>query len=174
MHKRRVGGSALEGKQPVQVCTVCHDAFWAKDPSLSKFSLANCLWLGRHPPLFRNAPIGHQLLLALGRVVSTKVYLSSKGVDETSRVAQNSWRHKFLQQGISGNSIVYGNGDINHAMNSFPPSQEVLQETFIAVFTGAETQPVQPLTEEQQEASARAALSRELELQIEGRFRCAS
>ena len=27
MHKRRVGGSTLEGKEPVQVCTVCHDGF---------------------------------------------------------------------------------------------------------------------------------------------------
>ena len=127
MQKRRVGGSALEGKEPVQGCSVCHDACWAKDSILSRFSLANWLWLGRHPPLFRTAPIVHQLLLASGRVASTKVYLAAKLVDESTRVAQNSWMHKFLQH-----------GDINHEMNTFPPSQEVLQETFIAVFTGAE------------------------------------
>ena len=51
------------------------------EPELSKWSLSNLNWLGRHHPLMRDATLGHQLLLALGRVVSTKVYLSSKGVD---------------------------------------------------------------------------------------------
>ena len=73
MHKRRVPDGALKGEVPVCVCRDCRDALWKKIPALPRFSLANFLWLGRHPPLFRLATIGHQLLLALGRVVSTKV-----------------------------------------------------------------------------------------------------
>ncbi len=137
-----------------------------KVPTLSKFSLANCLWLGRHSPLFRDASIGHQLLLALRLVVSTKMYLSSKGPDEVTRQQQNAWRHKFLQQGISGTSIVYGNGKIDQAMSTFPPTAEVLQETFIAVFSGPEKPPTIALTEEQQNECARAAMRREVEFKI--------
>ena len=68
-------------------------------------------------------------------MVSTKVYLSSKGVDESTRQHLQSWRQKFLQQGMSGTAIVYGNFDVSDAMASFPPSAEVLQNTFV-VFCG--------------------------------------
>ena len=139
MHKRRVSAEALLGNEPVEVCSICKEAFWPKHPQLSKFCFANSLWLGRHLPMFRDASLGHQLLLALGRVVSTKVYLSSKGVNQPVRQHAEVWRHKFLQQGINGTAIVYGNGSVDHAMEEFPPSSEVLQDTFAAVFCGPES-----------------------------------
>ena len=113
LHKRRVSAAALPGEAKVWVCTTCHEAFWSKKPYLSKFAFTNYLWLGRHPPMFRDATLAHQLLLALGRVVSTKVYLSSKGVDESVRQGPQTWRQKFLQQGIKGIAIVYGNGKVD-------------------------------------------------------------
>ena len=67
-----------------------------------------------------------------------KVYLSSKGVDERSRQHAETWRQHFLQSGIQGTSIVFGNGSVDEAMDSFPPSAQELQDTFVAVFTGPE------------------------------------
>ena len=108
--------------------------------------------------------LGHQLLLALGRVVSTKIYLSSKGVNQPVRQQMEAWRHKFLQQGISGTAIVYGNGNVDHAMQEFPPSAEVLQDTFAAVFCGPEDGAT---SSAQREATARNAFRREVRLQVE-------
>ena len=99
--------------------------------------------------LFREASLGHQLLLALGRVVSTKVYLSSRGVEETVRQNAKTWRQRFLQSGIQGTGIVFSNGSLDEAMktpmSSFPPSAQEMQDTFVAVFTG----PEQPTVDEQ-------------------------
>ena len=89
---------------------------------MAKHALSNFLWIGRHPPLFRGTSLGHQLLLALGRVVSQKVYLSSTGVEEPVRQHATTWRHRFLQSGIQGTGIVFGNGSLDQAMASFPPS----------------------------------------------------
>ena len=124
MHKRRVTKDHLSGIARAKVCEDCYDAFCKKTkPTLSKWCLSNYHWLGRHLPIFRDATLAHQLLLALGRVVSTKVYLSSKGVDVVTRQHHQSWRKKFLQQGMSGTAIVYGNGSADDAMASFPPGQ---------------------------------------------------
>ena len=35
MDKKYLVGSALKGKDPVQVCSVCHDPCWVKAPTLS-------------------------------------------------------------------------------------------------------------------------------------------
>ena len=176
MHKRRVSARALSGDEEVHVCQCCFDAFRGKSPKLSKVCLANWLWLGRHPPIFRDSTLGHQLLLALGRVVSTKVYLSSKGKDEAVRQAPLTWRQKFLQSGMQGTAIVFGNGSVDDAMRSFPPDDDVFQETFAAVFTGPEhptpeeERILQSTTEEgrlSRERMAREALRRERELEVE-------
>ena len=78
-------------------------------------------------------------------MVSMKVCLSSKGVDERSRQHAETWRQHFLQSGIQGTSIVFGNGSVGAAMASFPPSAQELQDTFVAVFSG----PERPTAEEQ-------------------------
>jgi len=164
MHKRRVSEDHLNGTAKAKVCADCYEAFWKASPTLSKWSLSNYNWLGRHLPIFRDATLGHQLLLALGRVVSTKVYLSSKGVDVVTRQHNQSWRKKFLQQGMSGTAIVYGNGSADDAMASFPPEDDVLQDSFMAVFTGPETDII--LSEAEKEEQARAALRNEKELYV--------
>ena len=99
MHKRRVSKAAIEGTEPVWCCALCFGAYKKESPNqVAKYALSNYLWLGRHLPLFREASLGHQLLLALGRVVSTKVYLSSRGVEETVRQNAKTWRQRFLQR----------------------------------------------------------------------------
>ena len=157
MHKRRVTEEHRNETAEAKVCEDCVEAFWEPTPTLSKWCLSNYNWLGRHPDIFRNATLGHQLLLALGRVVSTKVYLSSKGVDVVTRQHQQSWRKKFLQQGMSGTAIVYGNGSADDAMASFPPDDNVLQDSFMAVFTGPESEVM--LTPEEQEEQQKTSNS---------------
>ena len=164
MHKRRVTEQHLNGTDTAPVCEDCHDAYWKAKPTLCKWALSNYNWLGRHLPLLRDTTLGHQLLLAKGRVVSTKVHLSSKGVDVVTRQHLPSWRKKFLQQGMSGTAIVYGNGSADDAMTSFPPDDNILQDSFMAVFTGPESDVI--LTPEEQEEQARAALRKEVELHV--------
>ena len=175
MHKRRVSAAALRGDEPVHVCSLCHEAFEKSNPQLSNCCLANWMWLGRHPPLLRESTLGEQLLLALGRVVSTKVYLSSKGKDEAVRQGAMTWRQKFLQQGMQGTAIVFGNGSVDDAMRSFPPTPEVLQDSFAAVFTGPESPTreeavaMEGKTEEarkRREQMVRDALRKEVELTV--------
>ena len=167
LHKRRVPPEALTGEVPVRVCTDCRTALWAKRPTVPRLALVNDLWLGRHPPLLRAANLAHQLLLALGRVVSTKLYLSSKGADTAVRQERESWRQKFLQYAIKGTSIVFGNGRADQAMRSFPPEPGVLKETFIAVFAGADEDEGVTLTDEQKQARAVKAMREEIGLQVE-------
>ena len=85
LHRRRVPPEALTGETPVNVCDDCRNALWARRPKVPTLALVNDLWLGRHPPMFRSANLAHQLLLALGRVVSTKLYLSNNGADTAMR-----------------------------------------------------------------------------------------
>ena len=40
---------------------------------------------------------------------------------------------------MQGTAIVFGNGDTSEAVAEFPPSDDVLQDSFVAVFTGPET-----------------------------------
>ena len=65
---------------------------------------------------------------------------------------------------MSGTAIVYGNGSADDAMASFPPEAEVLQDSFLAVFTGPDSD-VQ-LTPEQQDEAAKAALRNEVALHV--------
>ena len=99
----------------MRVCADCKKALWCTAPQVPLLALVNDLWLGRHHPLLRKADVGHQLLLALGRVVSTKIYLSSKGADKAVRQEQQSWRQKFLQNAMQGMAIVFGNRNVDHA-----------------------------------------------------------
>ena len=167
MHKRRVPEGALRGEVPVCVCSDCRDGLWKAKVHTPRYSLVNDLWLGRHHPLFRLATVGHQLLLALGRVVSTKVYLSSKGADEVARKHKETWRQKFLQYGMFGTAIVFGNGNTDQAMQEYPPQGPELQETFVAVFAGPEAPMGVTLTEEQKLDMARQALRKEVEFQVD-------
>jgi len=87
-----------------------------------------------------------------------------------------TWRQKFLQQGMEGTAVVFGNGDAGKALAEFPPSAEVLQESFVAVFTGPEKptavqeRMMQGTSTEDLQAQgtmAREALRKEVELWVE-------
>ena len=168
LHKRRVPPEALEGEVPVKVCDDCRRDLWSDHPKVPLMALVNDLWLGRHHPLLRKAALAHQMLLALGRVVSTKIYLSSKGADKAVRQEQQSWRQKFLQYAMQGTAIVFGNGNVDHAMRSFPPEPDMLRDTFVAVFAGADDDEEGiPLTEEQKQERALRAMREEVALHVD-------
>ena len=175
MHKRRITQAALKGMEKVNVCAQCYEAFKGTKPKLSAVCLANCNWIGRHEIMFRDTTLGHELLLPVGRVVSTKVYLTSTGVDQKTKQHSESWRQKFLQRGMQGTAIVFGNANVDAAMSQFPPTTEELQDSFVAVFTG----PNDPTPEEraliqeqsvfardQKDKMARAVLSSEVQFQV--------
>ena len=81
-----------------------------------------------------------------------------------TRQHNESWRKKFLQQGMGGTAIVYGNGSAEDAMASFPPEPHILQDSFLAVFTGPDADV--KLTPEEQEALAKEALRKEVPLHV--------
>ena len=62
---------------------------------------------------------------------------------------------------------MYGNGNVDHAMRSFPPEQEVVQDTFAAVFSGPEKTSGERLTVAQQEELAREALRKEVQFRVD-------
>ena len=70
-----------------------------------------------------------------------------------------------MQHGMRGTAIVFGNASAEDALASFPPSADVLQDSFVAVFVGSENPDV-ILTPEQQERQAKEAMRREVELHV--------
>ena len=62
---------------------------------MCRFALANHMWLGRWQPLFRDANLSHQMLLALARIVTTKVVLRPEG-NATARTGAGAPSWDFL------------------------------------------------------------------------------
>ena len=56
LHKRRIRPEQLVGTEAVKVRADCHEAFSADKPWLSKYCLANDMWLGRWAPLSSARP----------------------------------------------------------------------------------------------------------------------
>jgi hypothetical protein len=134
LHKRRVSQAQAEGDEKAFVCSDCHDAFKLQTPQLCRFSLANHMWIGRWDPLFRKANIAHQMLLALARIVTTKVVLRPEG-RATSRSGQEpSWDFLFHQSGMIGSVILFGNASCTKALPSFPPQS--VSDSFAVSFIG--------------------------------------
>ena len=88
---------------------------------MCKYALAHHLWLGRWDPLFRNANLSHQMLLALARIVTTKVVLRPEGRTTTRSGEKPSWDFLFHQSGMIGSAILFGNASCTKALASFPP-----------------------------------------------------
>ena len=87
------------------MCGDCHTAFSPAKPKPCKYSLAHQLWLGRWDPLFRGANLSHQMLLALPRVVTTKVDLRPEGKAKSKSGDTAAWDFLLDQSGISALSF---------------------------------------------------------------------
>ena len=134
LHKRRVSQPQAEGDEKVLVCSDCHDAFKPESPKLCRFALANHMWIGRWDPLFRDANIAHQMLLALARIVTTKVVLRPEGRTTTRSGQEPSWDFLFHQSGMIGSAILFGNASCTKALPSFPPQS--VSDAFAVSFVG--------------------------------------
>ena len=135
MHKRRVDDEQRRGVKEAVVCHDCYDAFSPKKPTMCRFALANHMWLGRWDPLFRGANLSHQMLLALARIVTTKVVLRPEGnARSTSGDKSASWDFLLHQSGMIGTAILFGNASCQKALAHFPP--ESVQREFAVSFVG--------------------------------------
>eukprot|EP00974_Lingulodinium_polyedra_P068569 6641033-Lingulodinium_polyedra.AAC.1 len=63
------------------------------------------MWLGRQDPLFQGANLSHQMLLALARVVTTKVVLRPEGRDAGRNGDGPTWDFLFHESGMVGSAI---------------------------------------------------------------------
>ena len=135
LHKRRVNEQQRLGEAPAFVCEDCYDAFSLKQPHMCRFALANHLWLGRWLPLYRNANLSHQMLLALARIVTTKVVLRPEG-NTRSKTGEGgfSWDFLFNQAGMIGTAILFGNASCTEAMHEFP--KDSVKGEFAVSFVG--------------------------------------
>ena len=134
LHKRRVNERQAAGEEAVHICVDCHEAFAAKTPRLCKYALANDMWLGRWDPLFREANLSHQMLLALARVVSTKVVLRGEG-NKTLKEEAQSWDYLFNQAGMIGSAIIFPNTDCKTALEYSSPKS--VSYTFAVAFVAS-------------------------------------
>ena len=150
LHKRRVTEAQAAGEDAVYVCSNCKEAFEGHNPWICKYAIANDLWLGRWDPLFRDANLSHQMLLALARVVTTKIVLRPDGTKSSSTSSATNWDFLFHQSGIIGTAILFQNADCGPAMQHFPPEKinDSFAVSFVADVRGDQT--------EQQQTEAKA------------------
>merc|ERR1712025_874517 len=120
------------GRDPAHVCDDCREAFGADVPWMCKYALANDLWLGRWDPLFRDANLAHQMLLALARIVTTKVVLRPDGTQTSHTSSANKWDFLFHQSGMIGTAVLFQNADCGPALKHFPP--EKINDSFAVSF----------------------------------------
>ena len=73
------------------------------------------------------------MLLALARIVTTKVVLRPEGksVSKTGDAAP-TWDFLFHQSGMIGTAILFGNASCKKALKEFPP--EHVQDSFAVSF----------------------------------------
>lgn len=142
LHKRRVTDAQAAGEVAVRACLDCKVAFEGEAPWLCKYALANDLWLGRWDPLFRDANLSHQMLLALARVVTTKIVLRPDRAKQSSSSPTPNWDFLFHQSGIIGTAILFQNGDCGPALQRFPPDKinDSFAVSFVAAATGESTE----------------------------------
>ena len=138
LHKRWVNDKQAAGEEPVCVCSDCFDAFPLKAPKMCKYALANDLWLGRWDPLFRKANLTYQMLLALVRMVATKVVLRPEGNAISNAPNASFCDFLFHQSGMIGSAVVFPNGEGKTVMESFPPKN--LRHSFAVSFVTCDSE----------------------------------
>ena len=125
LHKRRVSDRQADGAEAAYVCQECYEAFSSSKPELCKYALANDLWLGRWHPVLRRAHenLSHQMLLALARIVTTKIALRPETSTRLKADASAPWDFLFHQKGMIGSAILFGNARCNDALPVEPPPE---------------------------------------------------
>ena len=77
------------------------------------------------------------MLLALARIVTTKVVLRPEGQTRKDAQDDNKWDFLFHQSGMIGSAILSANGNCGSAAEQFPPKS--LGDTFAVSFVTSGT-----------------------------------
>lgn len=85
------------------------------------------------------ASLAHQLLVALGRVVSTQVVLRPGGGTKQTGDADNKWDFCAHQSGMIGSALAFANAACGRALGRFPDPRN-LSQTFVVSFVSAPQQ----------------------------------
>ena len=103
LHNRRCSAEMLDGTSPAIWCMECPSDLQSQNPVMPKAAIANFNWLGRlniyQRQLVPPEALGHSLLLALARAVTTK--LIARPQKENSK-GNYVWQDAFLAKGMSG------------------------------------------------------------------------
>ena len=99
----------------------------------------------------------HQMLLALARVVTTKIVLRPDGSKNKCSDATANWDFLFHQSGIIGTAILFQNADCGAALQQFPSDK--INDSFAVSFVAAENfdQPEQRQTHAKEFVSSKIA-----------------
>ena len=77
------------------------------------------------------------MLLALARIVTTKIVLRPDGSKSSGNSTTSNWDFLFHQSGMIGTAILFQNADCGPAMQHFPPDK--ITDSFAVSFvTNAE------------------------------------
>ena len=102
LHKRRCSSDILNGTQPAIWCMECPADLQRKHPVMPKGAIANYNWQGRlnkyQLRLLAPDALGHRLLLALARAVTTKIIARPQKENKGHYV----WQDQFLAKGMTG------------------------------------------------------------------------
>ena len=102
LHKRRCSSGILNGTQPAIWCMECPADLQRKHPVMPKGAIANYNWQGRlnkyQLRLLAPDALGHRLLLALARAVTTKIIARPQKENKGHYV----WQDQFLAKGMTG------------------------------------------------------------------------
>ena len=103
LHKRRCSAAMLEGTSPAIWCMDCPADLQSKHPVMPKAAIANFNWLGRinkyQQQLLEPKALGHRLLLALARAVTTKIIARPQKENNKQNYV---WQDQFLAKGMTG------------------------------------------------------------------------
>ena len=123
---RKVIPEAVDSETLCWVCKNCTQSLTRKRPTMPKFALANSLWVGRYPSVFKRGggPLSSMtfLLLSLGRPVVQKVIAEK----------HKGGPLKEKQKGMRANTIAFPQARLHELQTAHLPPTRTEAERFLA------------------------------------------
>ena len=110
----------------VDVCMACSQSLTRKVPQMPKFALANSLWIGREPVVFRNqgkklSPMTF-LLLSLGRAVVQKIIAEK----------DKPGRRQEKQMGMRSNTVAFPQAKTRELVSTELPAASIETHRYLS------------------------------------------
>ena len=103
----------------VWMCKSCIDHLCTKHPKMPPLALADCMFLGRHHPLFRNATLATRMLASSARLIARQLFLGRGADDE-------------VHKGTTGNTMLISQPGPSY--EQVLPNTAALQEGLVVLF----------------------------------------